>query len=83
MVLTKNGYRARLVDRNISLTLETMGAVCIEGPKWCGKTWTGLNHSESVIDLSDSKNDFANKKLAEVDVYEALNGARPRMIDEW
>lgn len=83
MVLTKNGYRARLVDRNISLTLETMGAVCIEGPKWCGKTWTGLNHSESVIDLSDSKNDFSNKKLAEVDVYEALNGARPRMIDEW
>lgn len=46
MVLTKNGYRARLVDRNISLTLETMGAVCIEGPKWCGKTWTGLNLSE-------------------------------------
>ncbi len=83
MTLTKDGYRPRLVDREIDNILGAMGAVCIEGPKWCGKTWTGLNHSNSVIDLADSRNDFANRKLADLDVYEALNGPRPRMVDEW
>ena len=83
ITLTNDGYRPRLVDREIDNILGAMGAVCIEGPKWCGKTWTGLNHSNSVIDLADSRNDFANRKLADLDVYEALNGPRPRMVDEW
>ena len=25
------------------------GALSIEGPKWCGKTWTALSHANSVV----------------------------------
>ena len=33
-------YRPRLVDSKIEEYLKTFGAVCVEGAKWCGKTWT-------------------------------------------
>ena len=33
-------YKERIVDRLLSEKLEGMGAVLIEGPKWCGKTTT-------------------------------------------
>lgn len=31
-------YKKRLIDAQINKYLKTFGAVCIEGPKWCGKT---------------------------------------------
>ena len=34
-------YRNRVVDSLLAEKLETMGAVLIEGPKYCGKTTTG------------------------------------------
>ena len=48
MKLTKKGYIPRLIDKEIKENLEIFGAISIEGPKWCGKTWTALNHSNSV-----------------------------------
>ena len=35
-------YRKRIVDEILAFDLECMGAVLIEGPKWCGKTRTGI-----------------------------------------
>ncbi len=55
-------YKERIIDNKLDLYLETFGAVLIEGPKWCGKTWTGINHSHSVFLLSDPKGNFNNKK---------------------
>ena len=40
MSLKKEGYTTRLIDKKIEEHLKIFGAVCIEGPKWCGKTWT-------------------------------------------
>jgi hypothetical protein len=40
--LTKDGYIPRLVDTQIERYLGLFGAVSIEGPKWCGKTWTAM-----------------------------------------
>ena len=40
-------YRKRIIDEKLELYLGTFGAVLIEGPKWCGKTWTSLYHSNS------------------------------------
>lgn len=48
MSLTKINYKERLIDSKISKYLSIFGAVSIEGPKWCGKTWTALNHANSV-----------------------------------
>ena len=31
-------YQARIIDDSVETYLKTFGAVCIEGPKWCGKT---------------------------------------------
>ena len=37
----KTEYKHRVVDEVLDFYLECMGAVLIEGPKWCGKTRTG------------------------------------------
>ena len=42
-------YRPRICDTLLQKKLRTSGAVLITGPKWCGKTWTGLNAANSVI----------------------------------
>ena len=43
MSLVKEGYKTRLIDEKITKYLAIFSAICIEGPKWCGKTWTSLN----------------------------------------
>ena len=83
MTLTMPGYRPRLIDDEIAQVLRIMGAVCIEGPKWCGKTWSALNHANSSIDLSNPGNDFQNRRLAELDPNLVLTGDVPHLIDEW
>ncbi len=84
MTLTRPGYRPRLIDVSIARTLRTTGAVCIEGPKWCGKTWSALNLANSAVDLSDARGDFQNRSLAETDPNLVLEGdAPPHLVDEW
>ncbi|MDR1404188.1 MAG: DUF4143 domain-containing protein [Candidatus Methanoplasma sp.] len=83
MVMTRDGYKPRLVDRLIEDMLKATGAICIEGPKWCGKTWVSLNHAESAIMIGDADNGFQNKRLVEMDVSRAFRGKEPRLIDEW
>lgn len=83
MTLKKKGYVKRIVDERLESILNVFGAVCIEGPKWCGKTWTGLNNSNSVIYINDPSGNFQNRKLARIDPELVLKGERPRLIDEW
>ena len=51
--MEKKGYRSRIIDNKIEEYLGVFGALCIEGPKWCGKTWTSSFHSRSEIYLGD------------------------------
>lgn len=76
-------YMPRIIDNTIQKYLKTFGAVCIEGPKWCGKTWTSLYHSNSQILLGDPSGNFQNRQLAELSPSLILNGEKPRLIDEW
>lgn len=62
----RSEYKDRLIDRKVEQYLEAFGAICIEGPKWCGKTWTSLYHSQSSIFLADPTNDYANKRQAQI-----------------
>ena len=41
-------YKARIIDKKIDKYLLVFGAICIEGPKWCGKTWTSSYHSQPL-----------------------------------
>mgnify|MGYP005763812323 FL=1 len=79
----KSKYRPRLVDKKLDEYLATFGAVCIEGPKWCGKTWTAAYHSKSEIYIGDPANNFQNRQLAELSPSLVLDGQTPRLIDEW
>ena len=83
MKLTKNGYIPRLIDKSIDENLKIFGAISIEGPKWCGKTWTALNHSNSVVYLNNTVDNFKDKNLAEIDVNLILDKDKPELIDEW
>ena len=76
-------YKPRIIDNTMRLYLDTFGAVLIEGPKWCGKTWTGKYHSSSEFLVADPKDNFNNKKLAMMLPELALEGASPHLIDEW
>lgn len=83
MFVNKKDYKPRLIDRTIDEFLETFGAICIEGPKWCGKTWTSSYHSNSEIMLGNPEGDFQNRQLAEMSPSLVLEGEAPRLIDEW
>lgn len=82
-VADKSKYKPRVIDGAVENYLETFGAVCIEGPKWCGKTWTSSYHSNSEYLIADPANGFQNRKLAELSPSLVLEGDVPRMIDEW
>ena len=81
--MDKSKYRQRLIDPKVDFYLSTFGAVCIEGPKWCGKTWTSTMHAKSAFMLADPEDNFANRELAKMDVSKALVGESPHLIDEW
>ena len=76
-------YKARIMDAQVRRYLATFGAICIEGPKWCGKTWISSYHANSEFLVADSSNNFQNRKLAEMSPSIVLEGETPRLIDEW
>ena len=81
--MEKKGYRPRIIDNKIEEYLGVFSALCIEGPKWCGKTWTSSFHSRSEIYLGDPAGNFQNRNLAELSPDLVLQGEPPRLIDEW
>ena len=83
MSLKKEGYITRLIDEQIETSLKTFSAVCIEGPKYCGKTWTALKYSNSVIYIGDPSKNFQNRTMARLDESSVLLGTNPRLLDEW
>ena len=76
-------YLKRTADAVLKEQLEAFGAVLIEGPKWCGKTTTAEQVANSIIKLQDT--DMRDEYLATAATKPSLllNGATPRLIDEW
>ena len=72
-------YMPRLLDDNFNNYLSVFGAVSVEGPKWCGKTWTAYKHSKSSVFLDDDE----TKERAKLDLELILNEEKPELIDEW
>lgn len=81
--MERKDYRPRLIDNIIDSYLEAFGAVCVEGPKWCGKTWTSSYHCQSEIMLGNPDGNFQNRQLAQMSPSLVLEGETPRLIDEW
>lgn len=76
-------YRARLVDSMLDRKLQGKGAVLVEGPKWCGKTTTAEQKAASILKLGDVGVYRQSRQLAEMNPALLLEGATPRLIDEW
>ena len=78
--LTPQGYLPRLADAEVEAALVTSAAVVIDGPKSCGKTWTGLRQSASAVMLD---RDADARLAASVNPGRLLEGPYPRLLDEW
>lgn len=76
-------YRRRIADVLLSEKLEAMGAVLIEGPKYCGKTTTALQQAKSVLFMADPEKKEQNITLVTTNISKLLSGEVPRLIDEW
>ena len=77
-------YKNRIADKKIEHYLKLFGAISIEGPKYCGKTWAGRYHSNSEILLHKTTGETSNNvELAKISPSIILEGAKPRLIDEW
>ncbi len=63
--------------------LQGKGAVLVQGPKWCGKTTTAKQIAASLLDLGDTS--VLNNSLETLHILpkKLLEGATPRLIDEW
>lgn len=83
LIEMKAEYKKRVVDEILDFYLESMGAVLIEGPKWCGKTRTGEEHAKSVVKLQDPDNVDKYRAAIKAKPSILLEGPTPRLIDEW
>ena len=78
-----DGYLPRVADMRLDDALRSSGAVHIKGPKWCGKTETGIHHTRSQVYLQDPDKSPALLAMADSKPSELLIGDKPRLIDEW
>lgn len=78
--MSPESYQSRVVDGELISKLESAGAVLIEGPKACGKTETARQVAASEVRLDI---DSAARDAIQVAPNIVLDGAVPRLIDEW
>lgn len=76
-------YINRIADQILTDKLEAMGAVLIEGPKYCGKTSLAAQQAKSILYMSDPETRNQNLTLARTNIRKLLEGNTPRLIDEW
>ncbi len=76
-------YKNRIADQILMDKLDAMGAVLIEGPKYCGKTSLAVQQAKSILYMSDPETRNQNLTLAKTNIRKLLEGNTPRLIDEW
>ncbi len=79
----KSEYRPRIVDSELGKRLRSIGAIVIEGAKWCGKSTTAEHHCNSAIFMDDPRRRSQYAIFAEDNPEMILDGETPRLIDEW
>ena len=76
-------YIPRIVDKMLQNKLEYMGAVLIEGCKWCGKSTTARQLAKSYIEFQDPDKKMQYDKTNQTKPSLFLEGEKPRLFDEW
>ena len=73
-------YLKRIVDDDLQLRLDSVGATIIVGPKWCGKTTTAEQKAKSILRLNDPDMRVAYIATAQTKPSNLLRGKIPRLI---
>ncbi len=81
--MSEKVYKKRIVDQLLSERLEEVGAVLIEGPKWCGKTTTAIQQAKSKVMLAHPETLQKSQTMLAINATRLLNGDTPRLFDEW
>jgi predicted AAA+ superfamily ATPase len=81
--MAKSDYTPRICDAELQEALGIMGAVLIEGAKWCGKTSTAANAANSIIFMQDPDKAQSYQEMTDTKPSLLLQGETPRLIDEW
>ena len=76
-------YQPRVIDTILREALAASGAVWLQGPKWCGKTWTARQVAQSTLMMQDPDESANYLQQAMVKPSLLLDGSVPRLIDEW
>lgn len=74
------GYLPRIVDQQMTDALRSSPAVVVEGPRACGKTWTGRTFANSMIRFDELE---TTRLSLEINPSSFLAGETPRLLDEW
>ncbi len=76
-------YKARIIDSELDLKLESFGATLIVGPKGCGKTTSAKQKAKSIIEFQDEEQRENLLAVAKTAPSRLLIGDKPRLFDEW
>lgn len=76
-------YKFRIADGLLADKLKGVGAVLVEGAKWCGKTTTAEQLAGSIMYMDNPKDRTINLQMAQINPDVLLEGDTPRLIDEW
>lgn len=76
-------YIPRIADNILKNKLEYMGAVLIEGCKWCGKSTTARQFAKSYIEFQNPDKKIQYDKTSQSKPSLFLEGDKPRLFDEW
>ena len=82
-IIKMKEYKNRIDDQILADKLEAMGAVLIEGPKYCGKTTLATQQAKSILYMADPETKSQNLAMAQTNIKRLLQGETPRLIDEW
>jgi len=74
-----HAYSPRIIDSLVTQCLAAAGAVLIEGTRGCGKTMTAMHAAASYAMLDDPD----TAELARISPAFVVDGAQPRLLDEW
>ncbi len=76
-------YLDRYIDKQLEEALNSIGAVLIVGPKWCGKTTSAKQQAKSILQLQNPNFSKSYIDIASTEPLTLLEGEKPRLIDEW
>lgn len=76
--MARKEYKPRIADKMLRRRLSGIGAVLIEGAKWCGKTTTASQQASAILYMDDPKQIRQNLRMADINPSMLLEGTPPR-----